>query len=47
MAGAPYFNLGDYSKWTNLTVDQVLDVFNLSIQEMSPEQGWSTKFSWL
>jgi hypothetical protein len=22
-------------------------VFNLSIQEMSPEQGWSTKFSWL
>jgi hypothetical protein len=43
IAGAPYFNLGDYSTWTNLTTDQVLDAFNMSIQEMSPEQGWSQK----
>ena len=41
MAGAPYFNLGKYGTWTNLTTDQVLDAFNMSIQEMSPEQGWS------
>ena len=41
MAGAPYFNLGEYGKWTNLTTDQVLDAFNVSIQAMSPEQGWA------
>ena len=41
MAGAPYFNLGEYSTWANLTTDQVLDAFNMSIQAMSPEQGWS------
>ena len=40
MAGAPYFNLGKYGAWTNLTTDQVLDAFNISIQEMSPEAGW-------
>jgi hypothetical protein len=43
MAGAPYFNLGEYSTWTNLTTDQVLDAFNISIQGMSPEQGWGGK----
>jgi hypothetical protein len=43
MAGAPYFNLGDYSKWDNLTTDQVLNAFNISIQEMSPEAGWGQK----
>jgi hypothetical protein len=40
---APYFNLGEYETWTNLTTDQVLDAFNVSIQAMSPEQGWSQK----
>ena len=40
IAVAPYFNLGEYEKWTNLTVDQVLDAFNISIQGMSPELGW-------
>ncbi len=43
MAGAPYFNLGEYSTWTNLTTDQVLDAFNITIQEMSPEAGWGQK----
>ena len=41
MAGAPYFNLGKYGTWTNLTVDQVIDALNMSIQEMLPERGWS------
>ena len=45
MAGAPYFNLGQYSTWTNLTTDQVLDAFNANIAEMSPQQGWSEKSS--
>jgi hypothetical protein len=43
IAGAPYFNLGEYGTWTNLTIDQVFDAFNLSIQGMSPESGWSSK----
>ena len=43
IAIAPYFNLEQYEKWTNLTVDQVLDAFNISIQAMSPEQGWHDK----
>ncbi len=43
MAGAPYFNLGDYASWSNLTTDLVLDAFNISIQEMSPEAGWGQK----
>jgi hypothetical protein len=45
MAGAPYFNLGDFSSWTNLTTDQVLDAFNISIQGMAPERGWGQKNS--
>ena len=45
VAVAPYFNLGDYSKWTNLTTDQVLDAFEANIQSMAPEQGWSEKES--
>jgi hypothetical protein len=43
IAGAPYFTLGDKATWTNLTTDQVLDAFNMSIQSMLPEQGWSRK----
>jgi hypothetical protein len=40
IALAPYFDLGPYKNWSNLTVDQVLDGFNLSIQQFLPEQGW-------
>jgi hypothetical protein len=40
MAGAPYFNLGKYSAWSNLTTDLVLEAFNISIQGMLPEVGW-------
>jgi hypothetical protein len=43
MAGAPYFNLGEYASWSNLTTDLVLDAFNISIQGMSPEAGWGQK----
>ena len=43
IAIAPYFELGKYGTWTNLTVDQVFDAFNLSIQGMSPEAGWGEK----
>ena len=41
LAGAPYFNLGQYGTWSNLTTEQVLDAFSMNIQAMSPEQGWS------
>ncbi len=41
IAFAPYFSLGPYERWTNLTVDQVLEGFNISVQTMLPEQGWS------
>ena len=41
VAAAPYFNLGSYSTWSNLTTEQVLDAFSLNIQAMSPSQGWS------
>lgn len=34
---APYFNLGSYDNWINLTAEQVLDAFNSSIQSMLPE----------
>ena len=40
IAGAPYFNLGEYETWTNLTTEQVLNALNINIQDMSPEQGW-------
>ena len=40
LAGAPYFNLGNYSKAENLTTDDVLNAFKINIQEMSTEQGW-------
>ncbi len=43
IAVAPYFDLGDYKTWSNLTTDQVLDGFNSSIQQFLPEQGWDYK----
>jgi hypothetical protein len=39
LGAAPYFNLGPYGTWSNLTTEQVLDVFSLNIQAMSPSQG--------
>ena len=42
---APYFTLGKYRTWTNLTTDQVLDAFNLTIQRFLPEQGWDEQAS--
>ena len=45
IAIAPYFDLGEYRTWSNLTVDQVLEGLNSSIQEFLPEQGWSQKGS--
>jgi hypothetical protein len=41
IAIAPYFSLGPYKTWSNLTVDQVLDGLNISMQKYLPEQGWS------
>jgi hypothetical protein len=40
---APYFTLGPYDRVDNLTVDKVLEGFNISVQEMLPETGWSEK----
>jgi len=40
IAIAPYFNLGKFDSWSNLTVDQVLAAFNSNIQSFLPEQGW-------
>ena len=41
IAIAPYFALGKYRTWSNLTTDQVLDALNTSIQRFLPEQGWN------
>ena len=41
IAIAPYFNLGKYKTWSNLTSDQVLDGLNSSLQTYLPEQGWN------
>jgi hypothetical protein len=41
IAVAPYFTLGKYRTWLNLTTDQVLDALNASIQRFLPEQGWN------
>ena len=41
IAIAPYFDLGEYQTWSNLTVDQVLDALNSSVDQFLPEQGWS------
>jgi hypothetical protein len=41
IAVAPYFYLGKYNSWSNLTTDQVLDGLNSSVQVYLPEQGWS------
>ena len=41
IAVAPYFTLGKYRTWTNLTTDEVLDAFNMSIGRFLPEQGWN------
>ena len=41
IAVAPYFTLGNYSRWSNLSVDQVLDGLNSTLEEFLPEQGWS------
>jgi hypothetical protein len=43
IAIAPYFDLGEYRTWSNLTTDQVLDGFNSSIQQFLPETGWDYK----
>ena len=40
IAIAPYFDLGQYRMWSNLTVDQVLEGFNATRQQFLPEQGW-------
>jgi hypothetical protein len=40
---APYFNLGNYKTWSNLTTDQVLDGLNSSLQTFLPEQGWNVQ----
>ena len=45
IAIAPYFNLGPYEMWSNLTTDQVLDGLNISLQKYLPEQGWSQQGS--
>ena len=44
VALAPYFDLGQYRMWSNLTVDQVLDGLNTTRQQFLPEQGWSAHF---
>ena len=41
IAIAPYFDLGEYRTWSNLTTDQVLDGLNMTMQTYLPEQGWS------
>ena len=41
IAIAPYFDLGPYRTWSNLTTDQVLDGLNMTMQSFLPEQGWS------
>jgi hypothetical protein len=41
IAVAPYFDLGPYRMWSNLTADQVLDGLNISVQQFLPEAGWS------
>jgi hypothetical protein len=43
VAIAPYFDMGPYNKWSNLTIDQVIEGFNISIQQYLPEQGWGQK----
>jgi hypothetical protein len=43
IAIAPYFNIGPYRTWPNLTTDLVLEGLNISLQDVSPEQGWSYK----
>ena len=43
IAVAPYFSLGPYKAWSNLTTDQVLDGMNISVDTYLPEQGWSQR----
>ena len=43
VAIAPYFDLGPYNKWPNLTIDQVIEGMNVSIQDYLPEKGWGQK----
>jgi hypothetical protein len=43
IAIAPYFYLGKYKWWSNLTIDEVLDGLNSSVQEYLPEQGWNAE----
>jgi hypothetical protein len=40
IAIAPYFGLGEYGTWTNLTTDQVIDAWNATVLGMLPEKGW-------
>ena len=44
VAIAPYFDLGEYRMWSNLTVDQVLDGLDSTRQQFLPEQGWNALF---
>jgi hypothetical protein len=41
IAIAPYFDLGEYRTWPNVTTEQVLDGLNSSVQKILPEQGWT------
>jgi len=43
IAIAPYFGIGENQTSTNLTVDQVLDGLNSSLQQFMPEYGWDYK----
>jgi hypothetical protein len=45
IAVAPYFNLGPYKFWSNLTTDQVIEGLNINMQNYLPEQGWSQRGS--
>jgi hypothetical protein len=39
IAGAPYFNLGDVNKNPNMTVNDVLNALESSINSLSPTLG--------
>ena len=43
IAVAPYIYLGKYKTWSNLTVDEVLDGWNSSLENFLPEQGWNAQ----
>lgn len=43
IAIAPYFYLGKYKTWSNLTIDQVFEGWNSSLQTYLPEKGWNVE----